>query len=62
MRGFVAKPRTPQLIAQRVQLFKLQTCNASLSLGVKKGEFSFAKENSPFVWQQRNALQPLPPS
>ena len=46
--GFMAKPCTPQLIAQRVQLFKRQSRNVSLSLGDKKGVFSFAKENTPF--------------
>ena len=34
--------------AQRVQLFKRQSRNVSLSLGDKKGVFSFAKENTPF--------------
>ena len=35
-------------IRQAPQLFELQTANASLSLGVPKGVFSFAKENTPF--------------
>ena len=30
-------------------MFKLETANQSLSLGVPKGPFSFAKENGPFV-------------
>ena len=34
--------------AQRVQLFKRQSRNVSLSLGDIKGVFSFAKENTPF--------------
>ena len=34
--------------AQRVQSFKPKARNASLSLGDKKGVFSFAKENTPF--------------
>ena len=42
-------------IAQRVQPFKPKACNASLSLGDKKGVFSFAKENTPFAWQWRSA-------
>ena len=29
-------------------MFKLETANPSLSLGVPKGPFSFAKENGPF--------------
>ena len=29
-------------------MFKLETANLSLSLGVPKGPFSFAKENGPF--------------
>ena len=47
--GLMAKPCTPQLIAQRVQLFKRRSRNVSLSLGDKKGVFSFAKENTPFA-------------
>ena len=47
--GLMAKPCTPQPIAQRVQLFKCQSRNVSLSLGDKKGVFSFAKENTPFA-------------
>ena len=43
----MAKPCTPQPIAQRVQLFKRQSRNVSLSLGDIKGVFSFAKENTP---------------
>ena len=35
--------------AQRVQLFKRQSRNVSLSLGDIKGVFSFAKENTPFA-------------
>ena len=49
--GFMAKPCTPHLIAQRVQLFKLQTANAGvegdsprLSLGDTKGVFSSERE------------------
>ena len=34
--------------AQRVQPFKPKGGNVSLSLGVPKGVFSFAKENTPF--------------
>ena len=30
------------------ELFKPETANLSLSLGVPKGSFSFAKENGPF--------------
>ena len=45
----MAKPCTPQPIAQRVQLFTHQSRNVSLSLGDIKGVFSFAKENTPFV-------------
>ncbi len=45
----MAKPCTPQPIAQRVQLFKCQSRNVSLSLGDIKGVFSFAKENTPFA-------------
>ena len=41
--------------AQRVQPFKPKARNASLSLGVSKGVFSFTKENTPFAWQQRSA-------
>ena len=33
---------------QALQLFELFACNESLSLGVPKGVFSFAKENTPF--------------
>ena len=47
--GLMAKPCTPQLIAQRAQFFKHQSRNVSLSLGDIKGVFSFAKENTPFV-------------
>ena len=47
--GLMAKPCTPQPIAQRVQLFKCQSRNVSLSLGDIKGVFSFAKENTPFA-------------
>ena len=47
--GLMAKPCTPQPIAQRVQFFKHQSRNVSLSLGVQKGVFSFAKENTPFA-------------
>ena len=45
--GLMAKPCTPQLIAQRVQFFKHQSRNVSLSLGDIRGVFSFAKENTP---------------
>ena len=47
--GLMAKPCTPQPIAQRVQLFKRQSRNISLSLGDIKGVFSFVKENTPFA-------------
>ena len=47
--GLMAKPCTPHPIAQRVQLFKCQSRNVSLSLGDIKGVFSFAKENTPFA-------------
>ena len=47
--GLMAKPCTLQPIAQRVQLFKRQSRNVSLSLGDIKGVFSFAKENTPFA-------------
>ena len=52
--GLMAKPCTPQPIAQRVQLFKRQSRNASLSLGDIKGVFSFAKENTPLCPVQRH--------
>ena len=51
----MAKPCTPHLIAQRVQLFEPQTGNVRgrggrplvLSLGGVRGIFSFEKENIP---------------
>ena len=43
-----ATPRYGQCNRQALQLFKLLSCNESLSLGVPKGSFSFAKENGPF--------------
>ena len=44
-----ATPRYGQCNRQALQLFELLACNGSLSLGVSKGSFSFAKENGPFV-------------
>ena len=44
-----ALPRYGQCNRQALQLFELLACNGSLSLGVSKGSFSFAKENGPFV-------------
>ena len=53
--GFMAKPCTPHLIAQRVQLFKLQTANVggrgelpSPFSGGFKGGILFGKRISPF--------------
>ena len=53
--GFMAKPCTPHLIAQRVQLFKLQTHNVggrgglpSSFSGGYKGGYSLREENTPF--------------
>ena len=43
-----ATPRYGQCNRQALQLFELFACNESLSLGVPKGVFSFAKENTPF--------------
>jgi hypothetical protein len=39
---------TPRAGSAILQLFELFACNESLSLGVPKGVFSFAKENIPF--------------
>ena len=44
-----ALPRYGQCNRQALQLFELLACNGSLSFGVSKGPFSFAKENGPFV-------------
>ena len=55
----MAKPCTPQPIAQRVQLFEPKARNASLSLGVQKGVFSFAKENTSFARAAPSALPSL---
>ena len=37
----MAKPCTPHLIAQRVQLFELQTANVKFLLGDLKGDTLF---------------------
>ena len=44
-----ATPRAGSRIPEAQRSFKLWTANLSLSLGVSKGPFSFAKENGPFV-------------
>ena len=44
----VATPRAGSRIPEAQRSFKLWTANLSLSLGVPKGPFSFAKENGPF--------------
>ena len=62
-RRLVAKPRTPHLHCAARAVLQAQSlqCAGSrgktpcLSLGVQKGVFSFAKENTPFAWQQRSA-------
>ena len=43
-----ATPRAGSRIPEAQRSFKLWTANLSLSLGVPKGPFSFAKENGPF--------------
>ena len=43
-----ATPRAGSRIPKAQRSFKLWTANLSLSLGVPKGPFSFAKENGPF--------------
>ena len=56
MQGFMAKPCTPYLIAQRVQLFKIKTANVrgqgvrplAFLWGFQRG-YSLWKENTPFV-------------
>ena len=55
LQGFMAKPCTPHLIAQRVQFFKIETANVwgrggrplVLSLGGLRGILSFEKESIP---------------
>ena len=54
--GFMAKPCTPHLIAQRLQLFKPQTGNVgdrgalpSRSLGGQRGPFSHVREWPPLT-------------
>ena len=55
LQGFMAKPCTPHLIAQRVQFFKIETANVwgrggrplVLSLGGLRGILSFSKESIP---------------
>ena len=62
----MAKPCTPHPIAQRVQLFKLQTANVggrgtlpSRSLGGPRGIFSHVREYPPFpVQRQRRCFFP----
>ena len=64
----MAKPCTPHLIAQRVQLFKLQTANVggrgetplAFLWGIQRG-YSLRKENTPFGAAARTPL-PLPRS
>ena len=65
--GFMAKPCTPHLIAQRVQLFKLQTANVegrgelpSRSLGGYKGAFSHAREGPPLLRGHRGRTSAFP--
>ena len=61
--GFMAKPCTPHLIAQRVQLFKLQACNVGgrgdsprpFSRGFK-GDTLFREREYPPLSVQRQAL------
>ena len=61
--GLVAKPRTPHLIPQAAQLFKIETANVrgqgarplAFLWGMQRG-YSLRKENTPFVWQQRKEL------
>ena len=64
--GFMAKPCTPHLIAQRVQFFKLQTANVggrgdlpSRSLGGSRGIFSHVREYPPFPVQRLRRCFPL---
>ena len=72
--GFMAKPCTPHPIAQRVQLFKLQTANVggrgalpSRSLGGPRGIFSHVREYPPYpqphtVWGKATASSGCSPS
>ena len=63
----MAKPCTPHLIAQRVQLFKIKTANVrgqgvrplAFLWGFQRG-YSLPKENIPFVGQSRDARDKLP--
>ena len=65
-RRLVAKPRTPHLIPQAAQLFKIETANVrgqgarplAFLWGFKRG-YSLRKENTPFAWQQRKELHYL---
>ena len=65
-RRLVAKPRTPHLIPQAAQLFKIETANVrgqgarplAFLWGFQRG-YSLRKENTPFVWQQRKELHYL---
>ena len=75
-RRFMAKPCTPHPIAQRVQLFELQTANVGgrgetplvLSLGGVRGIFSFREREYPplprphTVWGQKQRCRAAPPA
>ena len=63
--GFMAKPCTPHPIAQRVQLFKIETANVggrgdlpSRSLGGPRGPFSHAREWPPYCALPHAAGEP----
>ena len=63
--GFMAKPCTPHLIAQRLQLFKPQTGNVgdrgalpSRSLGGSRGPFSHVREWPPYCALPHAAGEP----
>ena len=63
----MAKPCTPHLIAQRVQLFKLQSANVGVkgqcplrSLGGSKEGHSLTRENGPLTAHSRTQGIPIP--
>ena len=73
-RRFMAKPCTPHPIAQRMQLFKLQTGNVggrgetplAFLWGIQRGVFSSEREYPPLprphtVWGQKQRCRAAPP-
>jgi len=61
MQGFVAKPRTPQLIAQRVQLFKAKGGNVNfLWVGLREGYLFFEKRYPSLARAAQRAATPAP--